>query len=103
MPNFLMALNQIVLQDTKKSFEHVYMDAKIYWFPPASPWDSTTVITLPLIDQSNGTVLSTNTNVWVTLLSTNDDYDDCRKNCCVSGITPNRQLNFWVKHLESLD
>ena len=43
---FLTALNQKVLQDIKKSFEDVHLDAKIYWISPASLWNSTTVIML---------------------------------------------------------
>ena len=40
-----MALNQIDLQGIKKSLEEVNLDVKIYWIPPASLWNSTTVIT----------------------------------------------------------
>ena len=41
-----MAFNQTVLRDIKKSFEDVHLVVKIYWIPPASQWNSTTVITL---------------------------------------------------------
>ena len=41
-----MALNQTFLQDIKKSFEDVHLDVKIYWIPPASLWNPTTIITL---------------------------------------------------------
>ena len=41
-----MALNQTVLQGIKKSFEHAYLDVKIYWILPASVWSSDTAITL---------------------------------------------------------
>ena len=40
-----MALPQVILQYIKKSFEVLHWVAKIYWIPPASLWNSTTVIT----------------------------------------------------------
>ena len=41
-----MALTQIFLQDIKKSFEHAYLDIKIFWNSPDTPRNSTTVITI---------------------------------------------------------
>ena len=34
---FLTALNQVVLQDIKKSFEEAHLVAKIYWISSATP------------------------------------------------------------------
>ena len=44
---FLTVLNQVVLQNVKKSFEEAHFDAKIYWISSATPWNSIIVITLP--------------------------------------------------------
>ena len=54
-----MALNQIVLQDIKKSLKDVHLDAKIYWILPASLWNSTTAIALLL-----GILLLSNFLIW---------------------------------------
>ena len=49
---FLTALNQVVLQGIKKSFEGAHLDAKMYWISSATPWNSITVITLAQGDAS---------------------------------------------------
>ena len=43
---FLTALNQNILQDVKKSFDDVHLDAKFYFISPTSQWNSTTVIAI---------------------------------------------------------
>ena len=44
--HFLMALTQIVLQSVKKVLQIFIWIKRIYWISPASPWNSTTVITV---------------------------------------------------------
>ena len=43
---FLLASNQVVLQEIKKSFEEAHLGAKNYWNLPASLWNFTNVTTL---------------------------------------------------------
>ena len=47
-----MAQHQTVLQNIEKSSEHVYWDIKSYGISYASLWNSTTVITLVLVQAS---------------------------------------------------
>ena len=47
---FLNGLNQVVLQDIKKSFEEAHLDARVYWISHNTLWNSTTVITQIVTD-----------------------------------------------------
>ena len=49
----LMTRNQVVLQGTNKSFQDVYLDAKVYWISTASLWNFITLVILVHMYVSN--------------------------------------------------
>ena len=53
----MKALPQVVLQDIKKSSQHVHLNVKIYWIPPAIKWFFTTVATLVIVYKKSTTAI----------------------------------------------
>ena len=93
---FLKALNQTVLQDIKKPFEDVHLDAKVYRISSASQWDSTTVIMLLLTIWTRVHLMSI--LIGCVMVSKHAMYKIWRKTCMIFYVRVGKKFtleNVW--------